>query len=261
MNQIVNDFEGGATFDRRSFTSDFGNAQQRRARVKLIECQYRKPAPVQVAVGGPFNRMIFNEADQAMVLAREAGSIELEDHVMMRMHRMVLTEDAAIRAGLSPYRHNRFTLTPIWCYRRSRDRMPYGVIRRVRDIQDSINKRMSKALWLISTNQILTETGAVEDFDELAEEAARPDGVMVVRAGKKLEIRRDAEQVSHTLELATIDAQKIQRSVGVADENLGRQTNAISASLYRKLAYDPIEDFAPIAAPAAKRHRRRKSRR
>ena len=28
---------------------------------------------------------------------------------------------------------------------------------------------------------------------------------------------------------------------------LASQTNAISASLYTKLAYDPIEDFAPIS--------------
>lgn len=228
LGRVVNSLDGGSGFSRRSFVSDFANAQQRRARVKLIECQYRKPTAVQVALGGPFNRMIFNDQDQAMVQAREAGTIELEDHVMMRVHRAVFTEDAMIRAGVSPYRHNRFTLTPLWFYRRSRDRMPYGAIRRVRDLQDSINKRMSKLLWMLSTNQIITEIGATDDFDELAEEAARPDGVLAVRPGKRLEIQRDGGKIQGIIEVAQIDSKTIQRSGGVADENMGHETNAVS---------------------------------
>ena len=47
--------------------------------------------------------------------------------------------------GQSIYRHNRFSLTPVWCYRRGRDNQPYGMARRVRDIQEDINKRASKA--------------------------------------------------------------------------------------------------------------------
>lgn len=230
MNQLINDLESGGQsgFDRRTYTSDYSNANTRRARVKLIECQYRKPVMTPVIIGGAFNRVPFNEQDPSMVRAREAGEIEIEDHLMMRVHRAVMTDDGMIRWGVSPYRHNRFTLTPIWCYRRGRDRMPYGVVRRVRDIQDSLNKRMSKALWMVSSNQILTEAGATEDFDELAEEAARPDGVLVVKQGKRLELRSEADKVAATVDLAQNDAMKIQRSVGVADENLGRQTNAIS---------------------------------
>ena len=32
----------------------------------------------------------------------------------------------SIAHGINAYRHNRFSLVPIWCYRRSKDRMPYG---------------------------------------------------------------------------------------------------------------------------------------
>ena len=231
MGQLLNDGElsaSGQRYDRHSYSGMSGNLGERRSRVKLIECQYRKPIPTKIVADGPFQRSIYNPADRAMVMASQAGEIELEDHVMMVMHRAIMTDDHMIRQGVAPYRHNRFSLTPIWCYRRGRDRMPYGAIRRIRDIQDSINKRMSKAVWLVSTNQVITEVGAVEDFDELAQEAARPDGVLVVKAGKRLDIRRDAEQVQYLMQLAEIDTNKLQRSAGVADENLGRQTNAVS---------------------------------
>jgi hypothetical protein len=107
------------------------------------------------------------------------------DKLMMRVHIAVFTETRLLGLGPSPYRHNRFSLTPIWCYRRSRDRLPYGAIRRVRDIQQDINKRASKALFMLNSNQILAEEGATEDWESLRDEADRPDGVVVYRAGRK----------------------------------------------------------------------------
>ena len=197
--------------------------EARRRRVKLIECQYRKPTLVHVVADGPWRGTIIPELDGQ-------ENISAVPRLMMRVHFAVFTEAALLAWSPSKLRHNSFTLTPIWCYRRGRDRLPYGVIRRVRDIQADINKRASKALWLSNTNQIVADEGAVADWDEAREEASRPDGVIVKRAGKSFELVRDYQGASAQVEMMTLSAQSVQKSIGVNNENLGRATNAVSGA-------------------------------
>ena len=197
--------------------------EARRRRVKLIECQYRKPTQVHVVTEGPWRGTIIPDLDGQ-------ENISAVPRLMMRVHFAVFTEAAMLAWSPSRLRHNSFSLTPIWCYRRGRDRLPYGVIRRVRDIQADINKRASKALWLSNTNQIVADEGAVADWDEAREEASRPDGVVVKRAGKDFEMVRDYQGASAQVEMMTLSAQSVQKSIGVNNENLGRATNAVSGA-------------------------------
>ncbi|MBP7501178.1 MAG: hypothetical protein KA784_00160 [Aquabacterium sp.] len=210
-----------------AISSGFSADAQRR-RVKLIECQYRMPVKVKIVTDGPFKGAFFDPRDTNMAasLANRSGSII--DKVVMRMHFAVFTEGDMLAYGTSIFRHNDFSLTPIWCYRRGRDRMPYGVIRRVRDVQRDLNKRASKALWLMNTNQLIMDEGAVDDIETAREEAQMPDGVLVKNAGKQLEIRRDTDAATGQLQMMTMDAQAIQKSGGVSQENMGRPSNAVS---------------------------------
>lgn len=203
-------------------------ADARRRRIRLIECQYRKPVTVKVVGHGPLKGAIFNEQDTAMVDAIASSNCSLVDRVMMRVHTAVFTEQYMICMGPSIFRHNKFSLTPLWCYRRSRDRLPYGAIRRVRDIQQDLNKRASKALFMLNTNQIIADEGAVEDFELLRDEADRPDGLIIKKPGKEITIRRDTDAAAGQVNMMELDANAIQRSGGVSNENLGRETNAVS---------------------------------
>lgn len=203
------------------------DSEQRR-RVRLIECQFRMPVSVKVVTEGPFKGAFVESWDRALMdaIGRAGGSIV--DRVAMRMHVAVFTEGHLLAMGPMPMRHNSFSLTPIWCYRRGRDRQPYGVVRRVRDLQMDLNKRASKALFLLSTNQIFMEKGAVDDINEAREEVNQPDGTIIYKAGKKFEVHRDSEMAAGQVQMMTLDGQAIQKSAGISDENLGRRTNATS---------------------------------
>lgn len=205
-----------------------------RRRVKLIECQYRDPVRIEVISGGPLGGVVFDERDKALVeaLRHQQGST-IVDKIAMRVHACVFTEAALLAAGTAIYRHNRFSLTPLTCYRRGRDRQWYGIIRRVRGIQQDLNKRASKAQWLLNTNQLIGDRDAVEDWELAREEAQMPDGVLPTKPGANLEIRRDTDAATGQLQLMTMAAQTIQKASGVTDENLGRKTNAISGEAIR----------------------------
>jgi hypothetical protein len=209
-------------------SGSYATQDTRRARVKLIECQYKKPTAVKIVADGPLKGQFVHDEDLAMqgTLAMHGSSII--EKVMMRTHFAVFTEASLICMGASIYRHNRYSLTPIWCYRRGKDRLPYGVIRRVRDIQQDLNKRASKALFLMNTNQVIADEGAVDDLNTLREEVDRPDGMIIKKAGKELVIRRDSEMAAGQINMMTLAQSTIQRASGISNENLGRQTNATS---------------------------------
>jgi hypothetical protein len=199
-----------------------------RERVRVIEAWYRKPATKQSLKGGQFDREIYDPHSPGHIEAVESGESELVDRLVMRVHVCIMTSVGLLWHSESPYRHNRFPFTPIWCYRRDRDGMPYGVIRRLRDIQEDINKRASKALHIISTNKVIMDKGAVDDLDAFIEENARPDAVIVKNQGKELTLNVDRGLEQAHMDMMARSIQMIQTQSGVTDENMGRKTNATS---------------------------------
>lgn len=214
--------ERGAYMARNGY-HDFS----RRRSVELLECWYRIPERVKVFAGGGFQGKIVVPQDQrhAQALAERVPTYEA---VKMRMRLMVATRQAPCLDMVSPYRHGRFLLTPIYGYRRARDGMAYGSMRGMRDIQDDLNKRRSKALYALSSNRIVMDDGAVDDIEDTRLQAARPDGIIVKSAGKDLKFEKQTADFQGNLELAEQDSQLIRNVGGVTNENLGRNTAAQS---------------------------------
>ncbi|MEN5278918.1 hypothetical protein ABE527_18475 [Brucella sp. TWI432] len=199
-----------------------------RSRVRVIEAWIRLPAETEKISGGMFSGEIYDPLSPAHQEALESGEAEIVKKPTMRLHVAIFSTAGMLYFGPSPYRHNQFPLTPVWGFRRGKNNLPYGLIRRLKDIQIDVNKRASKALHILSSNKIIVEEGAVEDLDELAEEAARPDAVLVVKPGKQLKLDADRELAEGHLNLMSRSIAMIQQASGVTDELMGRKTNATS---------------------------------
>ena len=224
-------------FDRSNYSVARTLVSHKRRRVRLIECEYRVPEKVQRLRGGVFKGEIFDANDPRHVEAVQSGQSAVAAKVMMRVRLAHMTVKDLLWEGPSPYRHNRFRFTPIWCYRRGRDNLPYGMIRSIRDIQDDVNKRASKALHILSSNKVIMDEGALPDgttIDEFAEEVARPDAIIVKRAGKEMIINAERDLAAPHLELMSRGINMIQQVGGVTDELLGRTTNAVSGVAVQK---------------------------
>ena len=218
------------------------SVNNRRERVKLIEMWYREPCACKVArVNIPpmmdmqyrnkleiMRGQEYDENNQDMMQAVNDGYASLFDTIKMKVRCAMFVENAMLQDMPSPYKHDRFPLTPIWCYRRARDNAPYGVIRNQRDPQSDLNKQRSKAQFILSVNQVIMEKGAVEDKEDLREEAAAPDGIIEYKAGKKLEFRKDIRLAEEHVMLQRQDGEYIRQVSGVTGENLGQETNATS---------------------------------
>jgi hypothetical protein len=91
-----------------------------------------------------------------------------------------------------------------------RENRRFGMVRDLISIQDEINKRRSKALHLLSVNRIITEQGAVEDFDEAKKQMARPDGAIAVLPGMRFELHPGGDLAAGQFQLLQHATQEMQ---------------------------------------------------
>lgn len=202
-------------------------ASTRRKRVRVMECWYKEPQKVRVFRDADMLGEVFDAANPEHVQhAREGFS--LFDNIQMTVRCAIFVDTGMLFVGDSPFAHGRFPFVPVWCFRRARDNAPYGMIRGIRDPQDDLNKRSSKALWLLSVNRITMDEGAVEDIEDLRDEVSRPDAIIVKKAGKSLVVDRDIQLAQQHVQLMERNVQHIRNLGGVTSENLGRQSNATS---------------------------------
>ena len=232
-------FASGASF--LDVNLQIGN---RRSRNKLIECWHREPVSVKkiraVRHAAMSNKTLqyldgvdgtdYDETDPLQTMLIGNSMVSVFDAVEMKVFCAIWCGNDLLQNMPSPYLHNRFPFTPIWCYRRDRDGLPYGVVRGMRDPQEDLNKRRSKALFILSTNQIIGDEDAFEDWDEAADEAARPDGVLKHKRGATFEIRRETELAKEQVQLMEQDIQFLQSTSGVTEENRGEVTNTNSGA-------------------------------
>jgi hypothetical protein len=200
----------------------------RRRSVELLEMWYRVPERVEVFASGPLFRKVYNPADPRHQQLKQ-DRWAMYEAVKFRMRVMIATQYQACWDGSSPYTHGRFPFIPMWGYRRGRDGLAYGPMRGMRDAQDDLNKRRSKALYALSVSRIIVKKGAYDDVEDVREEGARADGVFEVdNPTHDIKFEKFHGEVQQNMELAEADRQHIRNVGGVTGENLGQESNAIS---------------------------------
>jgi hypothetical protein len=235
----------GSTGLSPQYTGFFGyigthTSVEPRDRVFLVECQYRTPAKKKILRGkklGTLQGITFDERKHQKLV--ELGIGQPVESTVMESRQMIFTGDSVLQDGESPYRHKRFSLVPIWGFKRKKDGTPYGIVRNLRDPQKDLNKRRSKALYLLSANRVVADDDAIKEtdqsWDDIVQEANRPDGLIKVypKSARGIEIQNETRLAKEHVALMTQDEKYIQSASGVTDELMGRDTNAVSGKAIR----------------------------
>ena len=207
-----------------------------RQRVRIFEGYYRKPERRTLIEGhgSGFHGQVFNKDNKDHAGLLRDRVITTTEAVTDAMHYGLWIRGALLEKGASPYKHNRFPWTPCFAYRDDRDGQPYGAVRQIRDPQDDYNKRRSKAQFMLSTNRVLYEDGAIDEENEaqVLAEAARPDAQIRLRKGAlsegRFRIESGAELLQGQVTLMQEDKALIHESSGVTRDNVGQESGAIS---------------------------------
>ena len=82
-----------------------------------------------------------------------------------------------------------------------RENNRYGEVRGLRDTQDEINHRRSKALYQLSVRQTVGEKGAVDDVNHAKSELAKADGHVEITPGMNFELLQNQDLTTGQFQL------------------------------------------------------------
>jgi len=160
----------------------------RRKRLRLFEVWYRRKAVRKAAItedGVVVTIDSIGLTNSARAI-RRAG-FEPVKTIIDEMWVGIFCGMTLIHHDRSPYEHGDYPFVQ-YVYSRNKSGMPIGWLSEdIMTMQDAHNKRHSKALHLFNTKQAVVTENAVKDMNELAEEMAKPDGVIVLEQGRKID--------------------------------------------------------------------------
>lgn len=200
-----------------------------RKRVRLLEVQYKVPVQILILINNETGeKEEFNLKSPESIMKLMEPNVEVKKATIKKVRVAIIAGPNVIQDKWSIYCHNRYTLVPFWCYRKSKSKEPYGMIRQSRDPQTEVNKRRSKALHILNALQVIADDGAVDDVEEARSEIARPDAWIAVKEGKKLEVNRDTQLADAQMALEQEAKEMIHQTSGIIPGQLGWGTEAKS---------------------------------
>lgn len=155
-----------------------------RNRLQLEEVWYRNWHHVDVIEVGGGRVIEFQPNNPLHLKAVERGLTAVRRGVMAKARRAFWIGGLCIDDRPSPYSHDDFPYVPFWGYREGRTRTPYGIIRRMRPLQDEVNARRSKMLWGLSASRVIADQDAVLDHEQARLEVARRDAYVVTNPNR-----------------------------------------------------------------------------
>ena len=131
---------------------------------------------------------------------------------------------------------NKLPYVPFWGFREDLTGVPYGLIRSMMPLQDEVNARRRKLMWLLSSKRVQVDADALDarynEFADLVAEIARPDSVVVLNPARKnvdaLKVDSDLNLASQQLEILQEAKEGIQAAAGIFNSIMGKTDGAKS---------------------------------
>jgi hypothetical protein len=195
-----------------------------RQRVRMIDCWYRTQEMEKWLF---YQGQLISADDMGK---REAGRLrkdgaQVADRLKSTLHMGVFSAGILFEHKETDRTH--YPFIPYYA-NRMKTGEPYSLILTALPLQDSINKRASKAVHLLNTNQAIFQTNSVADKAELAAEKARPDGMIEVRNIEQFQLNSNIELAVTQYNMYNDDKVAFRQVVGVNPEALGEKSEVRS---------------------------------
>jgi hypothetical protein len=183
----------------------------------------------------------FDEKNPAHVMAVYTGVAQVREAVFPKLRVSIwvgphMLQDIAHTSDDLPY-------IPFWGYREDKTMIPYGVIRDMIPMQDEVNARRRKLLWLLSSKRVLADSDALDtaynDMSDLVREVARPDAVVVLNPNRRnangVHVENDLGLSDQQYKIMQDSEEAIQRVAGIYNTMMGRTDGATSGTAINSL--------------------------
>ena len=185
--------------------------------------------------------VVFDEKNPVHVMAVYSGVAQVREAVFPKLRVSLwvgphMLQDVEHDSDNLPY-------IPFWGYREDKTGIPYGVIRDMIPMQDEVNARRRKLLWLLSSKRVMADSDALDtaynDMSDLVREVARPDAVIVLNPNRRnaagVHVENDLGLSDQQYKIMQDSEEAIQRVAGIYNTMMGRSDGATSGTAINSL--------------------------
>lgn len=176
----------------------------------------------------------FDQKNPLHMAAVQSGFVRPEPAVYRKLRASIWLGPHKLQ-DVDPGR-NKLPYVPFWGFREDLTGVPYGLVRAMVPLQDEINARRRKLMWLLSSKRVTADSDALDvrytKWADLANEVARPDSLIVTNPGRE---NKDAIKVESDLGLSQqqfevlLEAKEgIQSVAGIFNSLMGKTDGAKS---------------------------------
>jgi len=228
------DRPGVGAWDKSSISSTEW-VDKSRKRVKLIECWYKVPTEVWLVENEETGDVEELDPSKIHQVLATPGT-KLSKKTIRKVRLCIVAGNSVLLDVPTPYQHNEYPFIPFWGFIKDRDNSPYGLIRQLRDPQDEVNKRRSKAMHLLNSRQLIATSDAIDQkqntWKKVIASVGDPEGVMLLdrqstKDGGRFEIVSTQALVEGQFKFEEEAKREIEEA-GVNRELQGLESNASS---------------------------------
>jgi hypothetical protein len=154
----------------------------------------------------------------------------------------------------TPYPHQDFPYVPFWGFREDRSGVPYGLIRRMRPLQDEVNARRAKMLWQLSARRVTADEDAVLDWNKFAKEVSRPDAILKLNKSRmnrgtiegSIKVENNESLTLQQFNVYEDSKKTLQDAGGIYQAQLGKESAAESGIAISQLIEQGTTTLAEI---------------
>lgn len=221
-----------------------------RRRVCVYEVWYRRWVRgyvMKVPGGGVIE---YNREDKRHVEAVVRGLVKVSEAVFSKVRTAWFVGPHRLRDEPSPYKHGKFPYVPFFGKREDLTNIPYGLVRPMISMQDEVNARNSKMVWLLSAKRVTATEGVVRDKETARREVARPDAWIDIAsnapANARFTVESDFALNSQQYQALVDKREGIKNVSGVYNALMGRDGSATSGIALNSLVEQGTQTLAEI---------------
>lgn len=201
----------------------------------LFEVWYRRWVSV-VVITTPDGRTVeVDKKNPLHVVAIASGYAQPERVVVPKMRKAVYLGPHQLEDGPTPHAHQQFPYVAFWGKKEDRTGVPFGLIKNMIFMQDTVNSLQGKLRWGISSVQTTRTEGAVLMSDsEFRDEVGRVDSDIVLSAkvmatpGAVFKVERNFQLNQQQWQMLEDARRGIDRVAGISDALKGTRGTARS---------------------------------
>jgi hypothetical protein len=134
---------------------------------------------------------------------------------------------------------NKMPYVPFWGFREDLTGVPYGLIRSMMPLQDEVNARRRKLMWLLSSKRVEMDSDSLDqrynDFQTVMDEISRPDSMIIRNPGRThadgIKVESDLGLSQQQFEVLQDAKAGIQEAAGIYNTVLGKKDGAASSGI------------------------------